>query len=124
MLEGLRGCHLEDSVSATMTADHRRNGQDHNPTHDPICFTTAYFHQPEELATECESVGLTHEVTVAVEGPGWLLPDLEARLAEERRRSVLLEALAALETEPTRLGMSAHRSNAKPARAWPLPSHP
>jgi ubiquinone/menaquinone biosynthesis C-methylase UbiE len=107
-LEGLRGRYLEDPVFAAMTTDHRRSGQHHNPTRDPVYFTTAYFHHPEELATECASVGLTHEVTVAVEGPGWLLPDLEERLADERRRSVLLEALAALETEPALLGMSAH----------------
>ena len=107
-LEGLRGSSLEDRSIAAMTADHRRNGQHRNPTANPVYFTTAYFHRPEELAKECVSVGLTHEATVAVEGPGWLLPDLEARLADERRRSVLLEALAALEAEPTLLGMSAH----------------
>lgn len=44
---------------------------------------------------------------VAVEGPGWLLPDVDARLADERRRSVLLNAIEALEGEPTR-ALSAH----------------
>jgi hypothetical protein len=36
------------------------------------------------------------------------LPDLDARLANEQRRAVLLTALAALEAEPTLLGVSAH----------------
>jgi hypothetical protein len=49
-----------------------------------------------------------HEATLAVEGPGWFLPDLDAWLADERRRAVLLAALAALEAEPTLLGVSAH----------------
>jgi ubiquinone/menaquinone biosynthesis C-methylase UbiE len=107
-LDGLRGGYLEDPVFAAVAAEDRRDGQHRNPTRNPAYFTRAYFHRPEELAAECSSVGLTHEATLAVEGPGWLLPDLEARLTDERRRSVLLEALAELEAEPTLLGVSAH----------------
>ncbi len=80
------------------------------------------------VAAECAAAGLAHEATLAVEGTAWLLPDLDARLAGARRRAVLLEALAALETEPTLLGVSAHlltiarhaslvRSSPGPARA-------
>jgi len=83
-------------------------GRHHNPTGDPAYFTTAYFHRPEELAAECAAAGLVHEATLAVEGPGWLLPDLDARLTDDRRRPVLLAALAALEAEPALLGASAH----------------
>jgi hypothetical protein len=85
-----------------------RDGRHRNPTGDPAYFTTAYFHRPEDLAAECAEAGLSHEATLAVEGAAWLLPDLDARLADERRRAVLLAALAALETEPTLLGVSAH----------------
>jgi hypothetical protein len=46
--------------------------------------------------------------TLAVEGPGWLLSDLDVRLADSRRREVLLAALASLEAEPALLGVSAH----------------
>ncbi|HSJ76067.1 MAG TPA: hypothetical protein VK899_07800, partial [Gemmatimonadales bacterium] len=56
----------------------------------------------------CTAAGLERRVTVAVEGIGWLLPDLDARLGHERRRAVLLDAIAALETEPALLGVSAH----------------
>ncbi|MGQ0733595.1 MAG: hypothetical protein ACT4QD_08075 [Acidobacteriota bacterium] len=51
---------------------------------------------------------MTHEATLAVEGPAWLLPDLDARLGDDSRRMVLLDALAAIEAEPTLLGASAH----------------
>ena len=74
----------------------------------PAYFTTAYLHRAEELASECAEAGLTHEALLAVEGPAWLLPDLEARLADAHRRMVLLDALAAIEAEPTLLGVSAH----------------
>jgi ubiquinone/menaquinone biosynthesis C-methylase UbiE len=75
---------------------------------EPAYFTTAYFHRPEELKEECLAVGLKHEATLGVEGPGWLLPELDARLADQRRRAALLDALASLEGEPALLGASAH----------------
>jgi ubiquinone/menaquinone biosynthesis C-methylase UbiE len=107
-LDGLRCGYLEDPAFAAVAAGDRRDGRHRNPTGDPAYFTTAYFHRPEELAAECAAAGLGHEATLAVEGPGWLLPDLDMRLADEPRRAVLLTALAALEIEPTLLGVSAH----------------
>jgi ubiquinone/menaquinone biosynthesis C-methylase UbiE len=107
-LDGLRGGYLEDSAFAAVAAGDRRDGRHFNPTGHPAYFTTAYFHRPDELAAECAATGLSHEATLAIEGPGWLLSDLDARLADERRRAVLLNALDALEAEPTLLGVSAH----------------
>ena len=107
-LDGLRGGYLEDPAFAAVAAADRREGQHRNPTNNPAYFTTAYFHRPEELAAECIAAGLAHEATLAVEGVGWLLSDLDARLADDRRRTVLLDALAGLETEPALLGVSAH----------------
>ena len=107
-LDGLRGGFLEDPEFAAIAADDRRDGRHRNPTGDPAYFTTAYFHNPEELAAECNEAGLAHQVTLAVEGPAWLLHDLDARLADERKAAVLLAALSALEAEPALLGVSAH----------------
>ena len=108
MLDGLRTGSLEDASFVAIAAEDLRHGQHRNPTGDPAYFTTAYLHRPEELAEECRAAGLTHEGTFAVEGPGWLLSDLDARLAEEHRRAALLDALAALEVEPSLVGASAH----------------
>jgi len=107
-LDGLRGGYLEDPTFAAIAASDRRDGIHRNPTGDPTFFTTAYFHRPEELKEECVAAGLKYEATLAIEGPAWLLPDLDARFADERRRAVLLESIAALENEPTALGVSAH----------------
>jgi len=107
-LDGLRGGYLEDPAFASIAASDRDDGRHYNPTGHPAYFTTAYFHRSEELAAECSEAGLTHEATLAVEGPGWLLADLDARLADEPRRTVLLRALAAVESEPALLGASAH----------------
>jgi ubiquinone/menaquinone biosynthesis C-methylase UbiE len=107
-LDGLRGGYLEDPAFAAIAASDLLDGRHRNPTGNPAYFTTAYFHRPEELGAECEAAGLRPEATLAVEGPGWLLPDLDARLADKRLRVLLLAALAALEAEPTLLGVSAH----------------
>lgn len=107
-LDGLRGGYLEDSAFAAAAAHDRRDGRHRNPTGKPEYFTTAYFHRPEELALECAAAGLSHEATLSIEGPAWLLSDLDARLADAHRRAALLEALAALEAEPALLGVSAH----------------
>ena len=42
----------------------------------------------------------------------WLLPDLDARLADGRRRAVLIAAIATLEAEPALIG------SAWPSQAW------
>lgn len=107
-VDGLRGGYLEDPTFVAIASADRRDGQHRNLSGDPAYFTTAYFHRPEELSEECAAAGLTHEATLAVEGLGWLLPDLDARLGDARRRAVLLDALASLEAEPTLLGASAH----------------
>ena len=107
-LDGLRAGYLDDPAFAAVAASDVRDGHHRNPTGDPAYFTTAYFHRPEELATECADAGLALEATLAIEGPAWFLSDLDARLADGRRRAVLLDALASLESEPTLLGASAH----------------
>jgi ubiquinone/menaquinone biosynthesis C-methylase UbiE len=107
-LDGLRGGYLEDPAFAAVAASDRRDGRHHNPTGNPAYFTTAYFHRPDEIADECRAAGLIHETTLAIEGPAWLLADLEARLSDEGRRAALLDALAGLESERSLLGVSAH----------------
>jgi len=107
-LDGLREGYLADPVFARLAAGDLRDGRHNNPSGDPAYFTTAYFHRPEELEAECTAAGLVHEATLAIEGPAWFLPDLEARLADESRRAMLLSALTQLEREPTLIGVSAH----------------
>jgi hypothetical protein len=52
--------------------------------------------------------GLILDGLYGVEGPGWLLPDVTARLADPRRRADLLQVARLLESEPSVLGFSAH----------------
>jgi len=83
------------------------DGQHRNPTsHD--YFTTSYFHLPHELAAEIAQAGFVVRELLGVEGPGWLLPDLESRWSDPGERERLLWAARAVEREPTLLGLSAH----------------
>ena len=52
--------------------------------------------------------GLDLEGVLAVEGPGWLVPEFEARWQDAQRRQHLLDALTRVEREPSLLGVSAH----------------
>jgi SAM-dependent methyltransferase len=107
-LDGLRAGYLADPAFAAVAASDLRDGRHRNPTGDPAYFTTAYFHRPEELRAECEDAGLIHEATVGIEGPAWLLPDLDKWLGDPSRRETLMTALTHLEAEPSLLGVSAH----------------
>jgi ubiquinone/menaquinone biosynthesis C-methylase UbiE len=85
-----------------------RDGQHRNPTRDPAWFTTAYFHAPDELAAEIRDADLAFVALAAIEGPAWLVPDLDTRLADPAKRDDILRAIRRVETEPALLGASAH----------------
>jgi len=103
----LRGYLDEPGFEAIVEGD-LRDGQHRNPTGRPEWFTTAYFHLPDELAREVAEAGLRLEALLAIEGPAWMLPDIEQRLADPARRERVLRAIRRVETEPSLLGASAH----------------
>jgi len=84
-----------------------REGQHRNPT-DKDYFTTAFFHRPEKLTREVSEAGLDLVDLLGVEGPAWLLPDLERRWADGAERERLLQAARAVEREPALLGIHPH----------------
>lgn len=105
--DGLRqGFLLEDGFEP-MVERLLRDGV-HAPPGRSDWFTTAYFHRPGELADEVRDAGLGLEALLAVEGPGWKLPDLGAWLDDPERREVLMRALRRVEAEPSMLGASSH----------------
>jgi hypothetical protein len=103
----LRG-FLEDPDFEEIVERDVREGQHRNPTGRPEWFTTAYFHLPEELREEVTEAGLKVEMLVGIEGPGWVLPDLDSWLEDSARRARLLEAIRRVEAEPSLLGATAH----------------
>jgi ubiquinone/menaquinone biosynthesis C-methylase UbiE len=107
-LDGLSRDLFQDPRFAAIVEQDLREGQHRNPTERLDYFTTAYFHRPDELRAEVLAAGLILEGLYGVEGPGWVLPDVEARLADPRRRADLLQVARQLESEPSMVGASAH----------------
>ena len=107
-LDGLSRDLFQDPRFAAIVEQDVREGQHRNPTERLDYFTTAYFHRPDELRAEVLGAGLILEGLYGVEGPGWLLSDVTARLADPRRRADLLQVARLFESEPWVLGVSAH----------------
>ncbi len=74
------------------------DGQHRNETDDTNYFTTAYFHRPEELHPEVEAAGFRDVQVFGVEGPGWMLPDVDARWEDAALRRDLLHVGRALDS--------------------------
>jgi SAM-dependent methyltransferase len=71
-------------------------------------FPDAYFHLPGELESELEAAGLDVEGVFGIEGPGWLLADLDTQWEEETVRERLVWAARTFESDPHALALSAH----------------
>jgi len=106
--DGLLRGFLEDPRFEEIVERDVREGQHRNPTGRPEWFTTAYFHLPEELRDEVIEAGFKLEALVGIEGPAWVLPDLDPWLEDPLRRSRLLDVIRRVETEPSLLGATAH----------------
>jgi SAM-dependent methyltransferase len=107
-LDGLLRGYLDEPGFEAIVERALRDGQHRNPTGRPEWFTTAYFHLPEEVGQEVTEAGLRLHTLVAVEGPAWMLPDIQQRLADPARRERVLDAIRRIETEPSLLGASSH----------------
>lgn len=71
-------------------------------------FTSCFTYKPNQLRAEVMDAGFEVVSMIAIEGPMWLLQDLQDGWHEHDRRAFLLQILRRLESEPSLLGMSAH----------------
>jgi SAM-dependent methyltransferase len=69
---------------------------------------TAFCHRPGELQDEMEEAGLEVADLVSVEGPAFILGDLDARMTDPVDRSRALEVARALERVPELTGFGPH----------------
>jgi ubiquinone/menaquinone biosynthesis C-methylase UbiE len=82
-----------------MVREELATGQHRRPP-DWRVFTTAYFHDPEELAGELREAGLQPDTTLGIQGPGWLAPEFESMLQDTPKWARLVQMAALVETEP------------------------
>ena len=107
LLDGIVDNLLADPDYAAIVARDLRDGQ-HRDATERNYFTTAFFHLPRELEDEVREAGFERVEILGLEGPGWMLADLEARWADPARRRQILDAARAIEREPTLMGLHAH----------------
>jgi len=107
-LDGMRLGLFDDPAYLPIVKQDVHNGQHQNPTSNPTYFTTTYFHHPDELRTEVEDAGLTHEATLAIEGPARFIQSVVERWDDLVWRERILSVLRWIETEPSLLGASSH----------------
>jgi ubiquinone/menaquinone biosynthesis C-methylase UbiE len=107
-LDGLARKRSVDPTFVRIRDQDLIDGQHRNPTNHPEYFTTAFFHRPEDLQSELEEAGYREVTVLGVEGPAWILPDFDARWADEGLRKDIMDVARALEAAPSALGVSAH----------------
>ncbi len=107
-LDGIARDLFADPAFTAMVEQDLEQGQHRNQTGKLDYFTTAYFHRPDELRVEVESVGFNCPVVLGLEGPGWILPNFDERWSNPRKREDLLRVACALEREASIVGLSAH----------------
>ncbi|MGY6651641.1 class I SAM-dependent methyltransferase [Amycolatopsis sp. TRM77291] len=90
-------------VSTDLTSGQHRNEGDH-----PHWFTTSYFHHPDELRQECLDAGLNVLDVLGIEGLAGWLPELAEQWDNPVNREVIIQAVRAVESEPSLLGLSSH----------------
>jgi ubiquinone/menaquinone biosynthesis C-methylase UbiE len=93
---------------ATMRHRSLADGQYRNETSSERYFTTAYFHRAEDLADELREIGCRGVRVFGIEGPGWLLPDFQARWNDDTLRAEILTVARLLEEETSIMGASGH----------------
>lgn len=84
------------------------SGRHVNATGDSAFFTTAFVHDPADLATELVAAGLVDVEVVAVEGLAWAIDDVEAVQKDADAWGRLMTLLELTEREPSILGASTH----------------
>jgi len=107
-MDGVLRDFMVDARFRDISRSDLEHGVHLNPSRTPGYFTTSYFHHPEEVRAELAAAGFDTVEVRAVEGFGGLLGDLEQRLDDPARAAALLGALAAVEDEPSLLGVSFH----------------
>lgn len=108
LLDFLRiGGFKQQQIAALIEQD-LKTGCHKNPTSNPMLFTTAYFHKPEELRQEIAEAGFDNVKVKAIEGPVLFTKELEAHWYHDEAKARLLSFIEQVECEDAIMGMSNH----------------
>ena len=108
LMDGLASGFFKDPDFRDIVTADLATGVHRNPTGVPEYFTTAFFHRPEELYSEVCEAAFEDVNLLAVEGPVWCGAHFRSAVADPVQREALLRMLAAVESESSIVGASAH----------------
>ncbi len=108
LVDGLASGYFFDPPFRELMLGDLKDGQHRNPTQNPVYFTTAFFHHPDELTNEVTQAGFKLTALLAIEGLSYLVKDLDEVWRDESRREFLLELIDKTEQEPSLIGASPH----------------
>jgi ubiquinone/menaquinone biosynthesis C-methylase UbiE len=108
LLDSLSHGFFDDPAFASILERDLAEGQHRNLTDNPIYFTDAVFHRPDELVREFLDAGFQDVEAIAIEGPGWLARDFDRLWNDPEQRERLLAAIREVEREPSILGATSH----------------
>ncbi len=108
LIEGLAMGFVDDDEYLAIVEHNLATGVHRNDNNRAQFFTTAVFLLPETLEAEVAAAGMSVVDTVAIEGPGWLAKDFDARWSDEQRRGTLLRLIETVAAERPLLPLSPH----------------
>lgn len=108
LLDFLRIGGFKKQEIATLIQHDLATGCHVNPTKNPMLFTEAFFHRPEELRQEISEAGFDNVEVMAIEGPILFTKDLEAHWRDDEAKARLLSFIEQVEHEHAIMGMSNH----------------
>jgi len=108
LFEGLWHGYIMDPDFENILKQDLAEGNHSNKANHPMYFTDAYFHALNEPVEEFTAVGFGDARSMAIEGPGWLVPDFEQKWNDKAFKNKMLEYLRLTENDPVMIGLSAH----------------
>jgi ubiquinone/menaquinone biosynthesis C-methylase UbiE len=108
LIDGIQWNHFEDPNFVKIVDEDLNSGCHHNPANHPAYFTEAFFQHPLEAKSENALTGFSHANLVSIEGPIWMIRDLDKQLSDPKKLELILSYLEKVERDETIVGASSH----------------
>ncbi|MBN2443010.1 MAG: class I SAM-dependent methyltransferase [Spirochaetales bacterium] len=108
IIDGFCSGNFTDKDFLPIMMQDLKNGKHKNTTDNQYFFTDSYFHFPGEIKEEMEQAGFNFESMIGIEGIAYTIKDLEKHWENSETRSLILQLLSKLESEPALIGASPH----------------
>lgn len=108
LLDGMSRLLVRDPDFVKILRADLATGRHENPTDIAQYFTTAFFHNPDEVTTELRDAGFADVTLACIEGPFWCMSNFDEIWSDAALRALMLDCLRTIEGEGALLGASAH----------------